>query len=94
VKRPRITKSEAAVIAKAEAEQRGWPWTEPVAVKVGGTLPPSRCGWRHWIVTTNASVQRPTPRSSFDVSFDGRNVMAHWIGRTAPPNWPTSEKAP
>jgi hypothetical protein len=85
VRRPKITRAEATAIAKAECKARGWPWIEPVAVNVGGTFPPDDFGWRHWIVRTNANVQRPDPRIDFAVSFDGLHVRAHWIGGTEPP---------
>jgi hypothetical protein len=88
VRRPKITKAEATAIAKAECEARGWPWTEPVAVKLGGTFPPDVCGWRHWIVRTHADVQQPDPRIEFAVSFNGLHVMPFWIGRTEPPEPP------
>jgi hypothetical protein len=82
---PRITKAEAMAIAKAKSDTLGWPWTEPVTVKVGGTLPPGECGWRHWTVKTSADAHGPVARTLFDVSFDGRHVLPRWLGRPGPP---------
>jgi hypothetical protein len=84
VKGPRITKPEATAIAKAECGAHDWPWIEPVTVNVDVSLPPSECGWRYWTVKTNADKHGATARILFDVSFDGRHVMSHWIG----PPWP------
>ena len=65
-------------MAKAECEKLGWPWREPVKVRVSVTLPPSDAGLLQYNVLTNADVHGDNPW--FDVSLDGRHVLAGWNG--------------
>lgn len=86
--RSRITRAEAIALAKTECQAQGWPWSEPVKVRVTGVLPSDGAGLLRYEVRTTADVHGGTPW--FLVSRDGRHVLAGWDG----PGPPDEEDGP
>lgn len=82
VARSRITRAEAIALAKTECEAQGWPWREPVKVRVVGVWPPEGAGWLRYEVLLPADDHGGTPW--FEVSFDGQHVLAGWDGPGPP----------